>query len=79
MLRKRFIILFLNKKRIKVIDVDESLLSIKIMTNDKDINKVVKDLSQYEIEEFSNIKETLEDYFMKYYREDNSYYTIKKK
>lgn len=64
---------------IKIIEADEPSLDIKIMTNDKDINRVVKDLSNYELEEFSNIKETLEEYFMKYYKEDSSYYTIKKK
>lgn len=43
------------------------------MTEDKNINRVVELLSSYEIREFTNIKETLEDYFMKFYKEDKEF------
>ena len=64
---------------IKIIDEYIGAKKFVILTNDKDINKVVEILSHYELEEFTNIKETLEDYFMKYYKEDKSFYSIKKK
>ena len=39
----------------------------------KNINEVISELSDYEIKEFNNIKETLEDYFMKFYKEDKEF------
>lgn len=47
--------------------------SIIISTNDDDINEVVDILSGYKIKEFTNMKETLEDYFMKFYKEDKDF------
>ena len=52
-------------------NVDES--SCFISTDDKDINKVIAILSKYEIRQFTNKKETLEDYFMKFYKEDKTF------
>lgn len=52
---------------------DRDALTVTILTEDKDINKVIEILSQYPINNFEHIKETLEDYFMKYYREDRNY------
>ena len=40
---------------------------------DKDINLLVEFLSKYKIKEFNNLKETLEDYFMKFYKEDKEF------
>ena len=44
-----------------------------IVTDDKDINKVIDILSQYNLKEFDNIKETLQDFFMKFYKEDKEF------
>ena len=44
-----------------------------ISTNDKDINKVIEIFNSYIITDFSNHKETLEDYFMKFYKEDKDF------
>lgn len=44
-----------------------------ISTNDKDINKVIDILSGYSIKEFDNVKETLQDFFMKFYKEDKEF------
>ena len=44
-----------------------------ISTHDDKINEVVDQLSNYKIAEFTNIKETLEDYFMKFYKEDKNF------
>ena len=46
---------------------------VLICTKDENINDVVEILSHYQTKEFSNIKETLEDYFMKFYKEDRDF------
>ena len=45
----------------------------KITTEDSRINEVTAALSEYEVTAFSHEKETLEDYFMSYYKEDRNY------
>ena len=57
----------------KVIDTDEPRLTVTVSTDDKYINKVIARLSDYKIVNFGHIKETLEDYFMSYYKEDKSF------
>lgn len=37
------------------------------------MNKAIEILSGLEINEFSNRKESLEDYFMKFYKEDKDF------
>ncbi len=44
-----------------------------ITTNDENINEVISYLSDFKMKEFNNIKETLEDYFMKFYKEDKNF------
>lgn len=44
-----------------------------ITADDKDINKVISYLSDFKVKEFNNIKESLEDYFMKFYKEDKDF------
>ena len=44
-----------------------------IATEDEEINEVISYLSLFKIKEFNNIKETLEDYFMKFYKEDKDF------
>ncbi len=44
-----------------------------ITTKDEDINEVISYLSDFKVKEFNNIKETLEDYFMKFYKEDKNF------
>jgi len=41
---------------------------IRIAINDKEINQLIKTLSNYEIKYFSESKFTLEDYFLSYYK-----------
>ena len=60
-------------KIIKVLDKNESELWTYIAVDDKHINLLVELLSHFNIKEFSNIKETLEDYFMKFYKEDKDF------
>ena len=62
-----------GKRKIKILNVDEENLQALISTNDKYINEVVDDLSNYKIKEFSGKNETLEDYFMKFYKEEKDF------
>lgn len=66
---------FTNKNYdfLKILDKNIEKLSIFIMIEDKDINKLINELSDYTINEFTNIKETLEDFFMKFYKEDKEF------
>ena len=40
---------------------------------DENIGELVKLLTKYEMKEFNNIRESLEDYFMKFYKEDKDF------
>jgi len=46
---------------------------IYISVEDKDLNELISYLSSVEVEKFSNRKESLEDYFMKFYKEDKDF------
>lgn len=46
---------------------------ILINIDDKNINQLIMALSQSNITSFVHLKETLEDYFMKYYKEDKDF------
>ena len=72
-----FIKKYSKKKEFKILNRDDENLNVFISTDDKFINQVVDILSQFELKEFSNKKETLEDYFMKFYREDKDFGGVK--
>lgn len=82
---KQYRIVFENKDEYQKFksSYDQSIINIVkdrepknkvfITCDDKNINTVISYLSQFEIKEFNNIKETLEDYFMKFYKEDKDF------
>lgn len=74
---KKFINEVKNCKFIKLLEQNCENRIVLIQTDDNDINNVVNLLSKYEIEDFTNIKETLEDYFMKFYKEEQNFGGIK--
>lgn len=47
--------------------------NVLIFINDKNINYLVKELAHYPIISLEHLKETLEDYFMKYYKENKDF------
>jgi ABC-2 type transport system ATP-binding protein len=47
--------------------------SVTFQTEDRDINQVIAKLSGYPVVNFSHEKQTLEDYFMKYYKEEKDF------
>jgi ABC-2 type transport system ATP-binding protein len=63
-----------NKKEyINIINENKDNLTINITCEDKDINSFISFISNYEIDEFTNIKETLQDFFMKFYKENKDF------
>jgi len=53
-------------------------LSVTIATDDSRMNAVVKALSGYRMTEFTHKKQTLEDYFMQFYKEDKTFAGVSK-
>lgn len=70
---KSFLKKFEKSDVLKILNKDDKDSWVYISTDDKDINKVITILSDYKIKEFTNIKESLEDYFMKFYKEDKEF------
>ena len=62
-----------NSAIVKIIGNDAKNKTVMIATDDKYINQVIAGLSEYSIGNFSHLKETLEDYFMSYYKEDKNF------
>ena len=63
-----------NAKKIEsltILKTDGNKLSLSI--RDEDMNATISLLSGYEVEEFSNRRESLEDYFMKFYKEEKDF------
>lgn len=48
-------------------------LSVTLSTSDDKVNDVIAILAKYSMTEFTHKKETLEDYFMKFYKEDKTF------
>lgn len=58
---------------IKIISSDPAGLSIIFDCDDLNIDGVIAELSEYDAERLSHLKETLEDYFMSYYKGDKDF------
>ena len=58
---------------LRILSKDEGKHSLVLATEDKNINAVIHVLSKYRVSGFSHLKETLEDYFMRYYKEDKNF------
>ena len=54
-------------------EYNEEKNRVLVSVDDKNINKFISIVSEYSLDEFSNRKETLEDYFMKFYKEDKDF------
>ncbi len=62
----------------KVLDSSVNPNRISVFVNEKDINKFLKDMPKTGFMDFSEKKETLEDYFMSFYKEDKTYGGVSK-
>jgi ABC-2 type transport system ATP-binding protein len=57
----------------KILNKNDQKCSLFISADDKDINRLINHLSHYNLVAFTNQKETLQDYFMKFYKENQSF------
>ena len=66
---------FLNDKLdyLEVVASHDELNRLTIAVDDKCINRFIKEVSKLDLVNFTHEKETLEDYFMKYYKEDKDF------
>ena len=62
-----------NIKQVSVKSSGSQTKTIVIGVNDKDINILVDLLSKYQVLSFKQVKFTLEDYFMQFYKEDKKF------
>ena len=54
-------------------DVFKEKLSVHVAVNDKMINEFIDEIVKYKIKSFTELKLTLEEYFMTFYKEDKNY------
>lgn len=57
----------------KLLNKDENKNYVFVSCEDKNINQFILLLNGFNIKDFNNVKETLKDYFMKFYKEDLDY------
>ncbi len=57
----------------KILNKDDAKRTLFISADDKDINRLISHLSHYNLVAFTNQKETLQDYFMKFYKENQTF------
>lgn len=57
----------------KIVDADKADLKLVLSTEDDKINSFIRLLSPHDILDIRERKETLEDYFMSFYKEDKTY------
>lgn len=62
-----------SQEYIKLLDKNDKDFWILVAVDDSFINKFISVLTSFNIKEFSNIKESLEDYFMKFYKEEQDF------
>ncbi len=62
-----------KKDGFKVDENEKNPLSFYIFVNEKDTNSFIKDMKKEGLIDFSEKKETLEDYFMSFYKEEKTY------
>ena len=60
-------------KKFGVKDVFKKKLSVHVAVNDSEVNDFVAEIAKYKIKSFAELKLTLEDYFMTFYKEDKNY------
>lgn len=56
-----------------IVFISEDAQNVYVSVEDKDMNGLIAILSSLDVKAFSNKKETLEDYFMKFYKEDKDF------
>ncbi len=64
-----------NKKTtiLEILEKRDDILCVEIAINDKDINKLIASIKGLKIKKIEEIKFTLEDYFMQFYKEEKNF------
>lgn len=62
---------------IKVLDSDESKCEVVVLVNDDHIKELIALLTRYKLQEFTHLKETLQDYFLKFYKDGEEFGGLK--
>lgn len=62
-----------NSDAMQILEQRPTENEVTLETDDKYINAVIELMSEYPVVRFSHRKETLEDYFMRYYKEDKDF------
>ena len=70
---QKYLDLVKKEKSITLLNKDNHTFVVEVMVDDKNINSLINILNNVEVYDFTHKKETLEDYFMKYYKEDKDF------
>ncbi len=62
-----------EKKIIELKEHNENNLTVKVLVNDTNINKLIEIISKFNVVEFNEDKLTLQEYFMNFYKEDKDF------
>ena len=64
-----------NSKEINSLNIikEDSKKELFMSIDDIDLNKTIKLLAKHNVVKFSNRRESLQDYFMKFYKEDKDF------
>ncbi len=73
---ERFIKTEFDIEILEILDSNRNKKQVKIKTKDKSINEFMKIISDFELKFLSEIKFTLEDYFMKFYNKNESHLEV---
>lgn len=69
--KERFLIQYKEKENFLIESKEEK--EIYVFVNDQNINDLILSIKDYNVIDFEHLKETLEDYFMKFYKEDRNF------
>lgn len=58
---------------LEIVKTNNEKFQVLIKSHDDNIDEVVNILTKFEVVEFNNVKETLEDYFLKFYEADKGF------
>ena len=70
---ERFMTAYASSDRFSFLERQPAAGTVVISVDDRDVNELIAALSGYSLRGFTHLKETLEDYFMKYYKEERDF------
>ena len=70
---ERFMTAYASSDRFSFLERQPAAGTVVISVDDRDVNELIAALSGYSLRGFTHLKETLEDYLMKYYKEERDF------